>query len=148
MPRHERNGDVESDARQNINAEPQGAFTSRGPRGYRRSDSSIREDITECLTRDGQIDAGRIQITVEDGEVTLTGTILTREEKRLAEIAAEQCAGVKAIWNELRVHQPDSSPPDLCQPDISQEDNQQSQDSREGEWGRPQETPLTAARVN
>lgn len=78
-------------------------FTKRGPRGYRRSDKRIHEDVGEYLARHGRIDAGRIQVSVDDGEVTLAGIVGTHEEKRLAENVAEACPGVKEIRNKLRV---------------------------------------------
>jgi osmotically-inducible protein OsmY len=80
-------------------------FTRRSPRDYRRADASIREEINECLTRDGEIDAGRIQVSVDNGEVTLSGTVGAREERRLAEAVAQACLGVKGVRNKLRVVQ-------------------------------------------
>lgn len=80
-------------------------FTRRDPRGYRRADASIREEINECLARDGEIDAGRIRVNVDDGEVTLSGTVGARQERRLAEAMAQACLGVKEVRNKLRVIQ-------------------------------------------
>ncbi|MGH9769842.1 MAG: BON domain-containing protein, partial [Blastocatellia bacterium] len=47
------------------------------------------------------------------GEVTLSGIVGTREEKRLAESVAEACPGAKAIRNRLRVHQANQNQDDL-----------------------------------
>ena len=80
-----------------------GSFAGRGPRGYRRSDERICEDVNEFLTRYGRIDARRIQVSVDDGEVTLSGIVGAHEEKRLAENVAEACPGVKEVHNQLRV---------------------------------------------
>ncbi|MGE0130807.1 MAG: BON domain-containing protein [Blastocatellales bacterium] len=81
-----------------------GPFAGRDPRGYRRSDGSISEDVNEYLARYGQIDARQIHVSVDDGEVTLSGTAATREEKRLAEDVAGACPGVKEVRNKLRVN--------------------------------------------
>jgi osmotically-inducible protein OsmY len=75
----------------------------RGPRNYKRSDERIREDVCECLTQDPQLDASSIEVTVSEGEVTLTGTIFERNDKRRAEDLAENVAGVKDVRNNLRV---------------------------------------------
>jgi osmotically-inducible protein OsmY len=75
----------------------------RGPRNYQRSDERIREDVCESLTQDDQIDASSIEVTVTDGEVTLTGTIFQRDDKRRAEDLAEEVSGVKDVRNNLRV---------------------------------------------
>src|SRR5262249_828036 len=81
------------------------AFPRRGPRGYRRSDKSIREHVDEYLARDGRIDTAQIQVSVDDGEVTLSGIVGTREERRLAEGVAKACLGVKEVHNKLCVNQ-------------------------------------------
>jgi osmotically-inducible protein OsmY len=88
--------------------ERQGGFgrqshAGRGPRGYHRSDDRIREDVNEELTRHPEIDASEIEVRVEHGEVTLTGTVEDRHAKRLAEDIAERCSGVEDVRNELRV---------------------------------------------
>lgn len=80
-----------------------GQFRGRGPKGYRRSDERIREDVCECLTEDDRIDASNIDVTVTECEVTLSGTVSSREEKRRAEDLIERLAGVKDVNNSLRV---------------------------------------------
>jgi osmotically-inducible protein OsmY len=83
----------------------QGQYVGRGPQSYKRSDSRIEEDINERLTQHGAIDAEQIQVSVKDGEVTLSGAINSRMEKRLAEDVAESCWGVRQVHNQLRVQQ-------------------------------------------
>jgi len=80
----------------------QGRFAGRGPKGYQRSDDRIREDVCERLTHHPEIDASEIDIQVKNGEVTLTGTVDRREEKRMAEDVAEHVSGVKDVHNQLR----------------------------------------------
>ncbi len=55
------------------------------------------------LTRHGDIDATNIQVRVENGEVTLEGTVNSRREKRMAEDAVEDLHGVREVHNRLRV---------------------------------------------
>jgi osmotically-inducible protein OsmY len=86
-----------------INMVQQTTFRGRGPRGYRRSDERIHEDVCECLTDDERIDASNISIEVKDCEVTLTGTVNSRDEKRRAEDLIDQLSGVRDIHNSLRV---------------------------------------------
>jgi len=81
----------------------QGPHAGKGPQGYKRSDERIKEDISERLSQHGQLDAGGINVQVKEGEVTLTGTVDSREAKRLAEDLAESCSGVGEVQNQLRV---------------------------------------------
>jgi osmotically-inducible protein OsmY len=74
-----------------------------GPKGYRRSDESIEEDVCERLTQDPVIDASDVEVQVHDGEVTLTGTVSGRIEKRRAEDIIAEIRGVKNIQNRITV---------------------------------------------
>jgi len=75
----------------------------KGPRNYTRSDDRIKDDINDRLSDDPWVDASDIEVTVNSGEVTLTGTINERSEKRRAEDIAEEISGVKHVENRLRV---------------------------------------------
>lgn len=75
----------------------------KGPGDYTRSDERIREDANDRLTDDHRIDARQISVMVTEGEVTLAGTVTSREEKRRAEDLVEDISGVKHVQNNLRV---------------------------------------------
>jgi osmotically-inducible protein OsmY len=80
-----------------------GGFSGRGPKGYRRSDERIREDVCDRLADDPRIDASDVEVTVNQGEVILSGTIHSRQEKRTSEDLIETISGVRDIQNNLRV---------------------------------------------
>ena len=80
-----------------------GEHRGRGPKGYRRSDDRIREDINDRLTDDSWLDATHIDVQVADGEVTLTGTVNSRDAKRRAEDIAERVSGIDDVQNNLKV---------------------------------------------
>jgi hypothetical protein len=82
-----------------------GEHHGRGPKNYQRSDDRIREDIAERLTDDVMIDASEIDVAVQNREVTLTGSVRSRDEKRRAEDVAESVSGVAHVQNNLRVGQ-------------------------------------------
>jgi hypothetical protein len=79
------------------------AHQGKGPRGYRRSDDRIREDVCDCLTDDPRIDASNMEVTVTECVVTLSGSVNSREDKRRAEDLVESISGVKDVNNNLRV---------------------------------------------
>ena len=80
-----------------------GRHAGRGPKGYRRSDERIRESVSEAMSRDGELDASEIEVSVKDGEVTLDGSVPNRWSKRLAEDLAQAQPGVRDVHNRLRV---------------------------------------------
>jgi hypothetical protein len=80
-----------------------GGHRGRGPSGYIRSDERIKEDINDRLTDYDYIDATNITAEVSGGEVTLSGTVNSRYEKRLAEDIAEDVSGVRNVENRIRV---------------------------------------------
>jgi osmotically-inducible protein OsmY len=80
-----------------------GPYVGMGPRGYRRSDERISEEVCEQLTRHGDVDASDIEVEVKDSEVILRGTVEDRRTKRIAEDLAESTSGVSEVHNQLRI---------------------------------------------
>jgi hypothetical protein len=74
----------------------------RPPRGYVRSDERIREDICDAIVMEA-IDAGDVDVVVVSGEVTLSGSVEDKQDKRRLEDIAEQVPGVRTVNNQLRV---------------------------------------------
>lgn len=81
---------------------PGGRYFGKGPKNYARSDERIREEVCECLSN-GRIDASDVEVVVQDGEVTLSGTVMDRRTKRLAEEMLDEISGVKDVENKLRI---------------------------------------------
>lgn len=77
----------------------------RGPRGYKRSDDRIREDVNDRLTDHPYLDASDVEVSVDNCEVILSGTVESRYDKRLAEAVADSVSGVTNVQNNLRVNQ-------------------------------------------
>lgn len=96
-------GDDQSDRRHVLED-----YRGIGPRGYTRSDERIREDVCDGLTDDPALDASEIEVTVAGSEVTLSGTVGSRAERRRAEDDADRVSGVIHVQNNLRVRQPGS----------------------------------------
>jgi osmotically-inducible protein OsmY len=80
-----------------------GEHRGRGPKTYQRSDDRIREDVNDRLTDDPRLDASEIEVTVAAREVTLSGTVHTRQDKRRAEDIVDTVSGVTHVQNNLRV---------------------------------------------
>jgi len=84
-----------------------GAHRGRGPKNYRRSDERIKEDVNDRLTDAAYLDASDIDVEVNDREVTLSGTVDSRNAKRMAEDIAESVSGVTNVENRIRVQNTD-----------------------------------------
>ena len=78
--------------------EPRGG----GPIRYRRADDRIRDDLAEALYADGWVDAREVDIAVDDGEITLEGTVPTKDDKRRVEDLAWKVFGVLDVHNRLQ----------------------------------------------
>jgi hypothetical protein len=80
-----------------------GPYTGLGPKGYTRADDRIREEACERLTRHGQVDASEIEVSVENGVITLEGMVANHPQKRMAEDAVEDISGVRDVQNHLHL---------------------------------------------
>jgi osmotically-inducible protein OsmY len=99
-------GDEEAERRRRM--DQQREYRGRGPKGYKRSDERIKEDVNDRLS-EGYLDASDVEVTVMNAEVTLTGTVNSRADKRRAEDIAESVSGVSNVENRLRVKQQSGS---------------------------------------
>jgi hypothetical protein len=89
---------------------PSGPHRGRGPRNYQRSDERIREDLCERFTHHSYLDPSDIDIRVQNGQVTLDGSVSDRWAKRTAEDLAENVSGVTEVLNRLRIVQVEVAP--------------------------------------
>lgn len=94
-------GDEDAERRRRM--DQQREHRGRGPKNYRRSDERIKEDVNDRLSDDYYVDASEIEVMVSNTEVTLTGTVNSRAEKRRAEDIADSVSGVTNVENRLRV---------------------------------------------
>ncbi len=71
------------------------------------SDPQIESAIKERLAGDGRIDAKNIQVKVEQGVATLSGTVPTLQDKALAEaVVSGTMVGIRKLNNEITVVRP------------------------------------------
>jgi hypothetical protein len=80
-----------------------GMHYGKGPKGYRRSDDRIKEDVNEQLKQDDTIDASDIVVQVREGIVTLTGEVDSRVRSAPPKSAWSGSSGVEDVTNQLRV---------------------------------------------
>lgn len=91
------------EGRQPERRKPGGSHSGQVPQFHRRSDDKIREEIWELLTNSADLDASEVELHVESGEVTLTGTVDSRDARWLAEDLVTSVSGVREVNNRLKV---------------------------------------------
>lgn len=92
---------------------PDRELSPPGPKGFRRSDDSIRAEICERLARPSgrfdasdlpvELDASDVTVSVAGGQVTLEGTVPELRMKHCIEDLVDACPGVQDIENRIRV---------------------------------------------
>jgi hypothetical protein len=80
-----------------------GPESGKGPKGYNRSDVHLYEEVCERLTQHGQLDAREIQVSCENGEVVLRGSVKDEEARKIAEECALGVSGVRKVRNKLKL---------------------------------------------
>ncbi|MFL5347196.1 MAG: BON domain-containing protein [Hyalangium sp.] len=112
--------------------------SGRGPKGYQRSDDRIREDICDRLMV-SWMNAENVDVIVRAGEVTLQGTVKSRDEKRAIEALAESVLGVKDITNALRLERADQVRAEARPEQLPQTQNLKDRPQAQSQQGRDQE---------
>lgn len=79
-----------------------GRRMGRGPKGYKRSDERIYEEICERIAR-YDVNADHVEVKVTNGEVMLTGMCEDRRDKRMIEDLCDEVFGVEEVHNQIRV---------------------------------------------
>jgi len=79
--------------------------TGRGPKGYKRPDDRILEEVCERIAR-SNVNAQEVEVQVQSGEVRLTGLADSLWDKRSIEDLAAEVFGVEEIQNDIRVKRP------------------------------------------
>ncbi|MEO6584182.1 MAG: BON domain-containing protein [Ferruginibacter sp.] len=97
-------GDDDAERRRRMD-KVNGPHSGKGPKGYTRTDERLKDDINDRLYHDSYIDASDVEITVENGEATLTGTVDSKNAKRRIEDIVEGITGIKDVENKLKVSQ-------------------------------------------
>ena len=73
-----------------------------------KSDKQLQHDVLAELDWDASIDESQIEVTTNQGVVTLSGHVLTHSDKHAAEQLTKRVHGVQAIANEIEVRPSDS----------------------------------------
>ena len=86
------------------NYDMKGMHAGKGPRSYQRSDERLKEMVCERLTDDPLIDAGDIEVQVNNCEVTITGYVADKQMKRRIEDVIDSINGVSNVENRVRIN--------------------------------------------
>lgn len=70
------------------------------------SDRQLRQDILDVFQWDPRIEAAHIVVVVEKGFVTLTGSVMSNDERAAIEHATRHVDGVRGITEKIEVREP------------------------------------------
>lgn len=96
-------GDDDAKRRRRMDEMREDNHRGKGPKNYTRSSERIKEDVNDQLGDHWMLDASNVEVEVNGTEITLTGTVDSRENKRRAEDIADSVSGVTHVQNNLRV---------------------------------------------
>jgi len=86
----------------------------------KRFDHQIVQDVRDRIDKDTRLQGSDIKVTCDAGTVILSGTVNSREQFGLAQVAAASIRGTKGVINRLQVPTPapatDQSPANQAQP--------------------------------
>jgi osmotically-inducible protein OsmY len=72
-----------------------------------KTDIELQEQVLRELKWDARVDPADVGVTIDDGIVTLAGTVGSYAERMAAVEAAHRVSGVQDVANELKVRLPD-----------------------------------------
>lgn len=87
-------------------------LTIKLPDGFGRSDTEVAQLVLRVLGSHVSVPCDKVQVTVEDGWVTLEGAVEWQYQKAAAENAIRYTVGVKGITNRITL-KPHVSPSDV-----------------------------------
>jgi len=96
-------GDDDAERRRRRDRMYENDHRGKGPKGYQRSDERIKDDLQDNLYNDSYIDASDMEVMVNNGKVTLSGSVESKWAKRRAEDMAEVITGVTDVQNNLTI---------------------------------------------
>ena len=97
-------GDTDAERRRKMDEAREDSHHGKGPKNYTRSQERIKEDVNDKLSDDWMVDASDIEVEVSGSEVTLKGSVKSKQAKRRAEDCADAVSGVTHVQNNLRVN--------------------------------------------
>ena len=80
--------------------------TGRFPKNYTRTDERIREEICDRLAETYDLDPSDVEVKVDCGVVTLTGTVPERWMRYQIEHVCDAVAGVHDVQNDIATSAP------------------------------------------
>jgi len=85
-----------------------------------RSNAVLENDVDNALLSDPATDSYEIYVVADMGQITLTGTVESWQEKQLSEYVAKGVSGVKGVENNITINYTANRPDYEIQQDIEQ----------------------------
>ena len=83
---------------------PFGPHRGIPPKNYHRDDKRIVDEISDRLMAHGLIDVSEVEVSCDNGLVTLEGAAEDRRSRRIIEDVVDSVVGVLDVNNHLQIH--------------------------------------------
>lgn len=80
-----------------------GSYYGRGPKNWKLSDEKIKEKVSEILLHSHDVDPSEMEIEVDQGVVTLKGSIASVGMRRVAEDLVLSIPFVEDVFTQLKI---------------------------------------------
>lgn len=81
-----------------------------------RHDAAVNQAVMAKLSEDPQLARNSVNVETQHGHVTLTGQVMTEDQRQIAAQRAQEVSGVKQVTNHIQVAV-SSPPPSATAPD-------------------------------
>jgi Predicted periplasmic or secreted lipoprotein len=97
------NAGIELSAGDDVTGRRMRLRSRRPPKGYRRSDERLRDDVYQRLVQAQDVDVSDVSFDVRDGVVTLEGSVPQRHVRFVLEDLVARCPGVRDVHNRMQL---------------------------------------------
>jgi hypothetical protein len=92
-----------SELRPDLHPEVERHYIGRGPKGWKRTDEMLKEEVSLALTRSLEVDPSELEVEVKDHCVYLKGTLPTKGMRLVAEDLVGSVPGVEDVFTQIRI---------------------------------------------
>lgn len=92
-----------SELRPDLHPEIERQYQGRGPKGWKRSDERIKDEVCSALKHSLEVDASELEVDVKDHCVYMKGSLPTKGMRIVAEDLVGSVPGVEDVFTQIKI---------------------------------------------